>query len=394
MTQTDGAPHDPNHVTVMKPIWRMSSRVLNTGGWLALAAIIACAAPRRAGAQGCIASPNNPACSLMPGHSAEGMTLASRWSGTVSYRWYESARHFGGRARSGAWLDGDQENTDRETFDQQMINKVSLIDVSATYRFTDRWSATLNLPFLVAERNSLFEHTDGRRHSMRSGGLGDLRLMTDYWLLDPHKNMNGNIAVGIGFKAPTGDDEATDISYRSTGQVLRPVDQSIQPGDGGWALILQLQAYQKIYQNLFGYVQGSYQFSPQETNDTQTVVADMMPAGPLTFNSISDQYFGRAGFNYHLWPSKGLTVSLGTRIEGVPVYDVIGDSMGYRQPGYTVSVEPGISWMGKKNSFSVLAPVAVYRNRERSAPEKALNRRGGDASFADFSILASFTHRF
>lgn len=40
------------------------------------------------------------------------------------------------------------------------------------------------------------------------------------------------------------------------------------------------------------------------------------------------------------------------------------------------------------------APVAADRNRERSAPEIALGRDGGDAAFADFSILVSFSHRF
>lgn len=123
-------------------------------------------------------------------------------------------------------------------------------------------------------------------------------------------------------------------------------------------------------------------------------MGDVGAPNAMTYNSISDQYFGRVGLSQALWPSHGLGVSLGGRIEGVPVYDAIGDSLGYRQPGYTVSVEPGISWMGKKNSLSILAPVAVYRNRERSAAENAMNRRGGDASFADFSILASFRHEF
>ena len=85
---------------------------------------------------------------------------------------------------------------------------------------------------------------------------------------------------------------------------------------------------------------------------------------------------------------------LGGRIEGVPVFDAIGGSLGYRQPGYTVSIEPGLTWDGKRNSLSILAPVAVYRNRQRSAAEMAMGRPGGDASFADFSILATFTHRF
>jgi hypothetical protein len=36
----------------------------------------------------------------------------------------------------------------------------------------------------------------------------------------------------------------------------------------------------------------------------------------------------------------------------------------------------------------------MYRNREPSAPELAAGQPGADASFADYSILASFTHRF
>ncbi len=360
---------------------------------LTLSAVIslACSSPHRLHAQGCIASPNNSGCML---HHPEGTASSDRFSATISYRYYESARHFGGRTRTGAWLDGDEENTDREKAHQQMINRVSLFDVSLAYQFTPRWNATLDLPFIVAERSSVFEHTDGQRHTMRANGLGDLRLITDYWLLDPHKHMNGNVAVGVGVKMPTGDDNATDISYRSGGRVRRPVDQSIQPGDGGWGLILQLQAFQKVYQNLSAYAQGNYLFSPEEQNDTQRVMGDVGAPNAMTYNSISDQYFGRVGLSQTLWPSHGLGGSLGGRIEGVPVYDAIGDSLGYRQPGYTVSVEPGISWMGKKNSLSILAPVAVYRNRERSAAENAMNRRGGDASFADFSILASFRHQF
>lgn len=331
---------------------------------------------------------------MMPGEQGAHAETSMGLTGTIGYRWYESARHFGGRTRAGVWLDGDEENTDRETYHQQMINRVSLINVTLTYGITTQWSASLDIPYIDAERESLIEHVDGQRHTMRSSGLGDVRLITDYWLFDPHKHMDGNVSLGIGVKAPTGDDKATDTSFRSSGNVKRPVDQSIQPGDGGWGLVLQLQAYQKIVANLFAYAQGSYLINPKEHNDTQAVMADRLPRSVMTFNSVSDQYFGRAGFNYVIWPKQGLTLSFGGRVEGVPVYDAIGGSLGYRQPGYTVSVEPGIAWAGEKMSLSILAPVAVYRNRERSAAEIEMNRPGGDASFADYSILASFSRRF
>ena len=175
---------------------------------------------------------------------------------------------------------------------------------------------------------------------------------------------------------------------------VAPWTNRFNPGMAAGESFSNSKPIKKIYQHLYAYVQGSYMLTPQEHNETEAVTADMRPPGPMTSNSIGDQYFGRGGFSYLIWPTQGLTLSLGGRIEGVPVYDAIGDSLGYRQPGYTVSIEPGISWMGKKNSISILAPVAAYRNRQRSAPEIAMGRPGGDASFADFSILATFSHRF
>ena len=313
------------------------------------------------------------------------MSLANHWLGSVDYRWYESFRHF----------QGDVEQPQRETRRNNVINDVHSFNVSATYGFSDRWSAAINFPFIYADRSSLYEHDFIHRHSMHAGGLGDIRIVTDLWLLEPHKHMEGNIALGIGLKAPTADDKASDISYRATGPVTRPVDPSIQPGDGGWGLVLELQAYQKVFGNLFAFVQGSYLITPEEQNDTETTLGDSSTTpGVVKHDSIPDQYFGRGGFSYVIWPEKGLSLSLASRIEGIPVYDAVGGSMGFRRPGYAISIEPGISWTGKKNAFSINTPVALYRNRERSAPEIFLGRPGGDAAFADFSILASFTHRF
>jgi hypothetical protein len=354
------------------------------GLWLA---VLLSAAGSVGHAQGCVAGgfcPLSPILPTLPGDVTDSVIGANHWQASLAYRWFRSDRHFV----------GDVEQPQRQALGTEVINDVHSFDLSLTYGITPRWSATLTVPFIDADRSSLYEHDRTNRHSMHSGGLGDIRVVTDFWLLDPHTHMSGNVALGVGLKAPTGHDSASDTAYRATGPVERPVDPSTQPGDGGWGFILQLQTYQKIYGNLFGYLQGSYMITPEEQSDTQRTTADLSAPGPTTFNTIADQYFGRGGFSQVIWPSHGVTLSCGARIEGVPVYDAIGGSMGFRRPGCTISIEPGISWAGKKNSLTINAPVAVYRNRERSAPEVVLGRPGGDAAFADFSILASFTHRF
>ncbi len=242
--------------------------------------LIFAAISQRASAQGCIASPNNPCSHVVPGEFTNTMSLANQWLGSVDYRWYESFRHF----------KGDIEQPQREAQGNNVINDVHSFNVSATYGFSDRWSAAINFPFIYADRSSLYEHDFTHRHTMHAGGLGDIRIVTDLWLLEPHKHMDGNIALGIGVKAPSGDDKASDISYRATGPVTRPVDPSIQPGDGGWGLALEVQAYQKVFGNLFAFVQGSYLITPEEQNDTETPLGDRsMTASVVKHDSIPGQ---------------------------------------------------------------------------------------------------------
>jgi hypothetical protein len=104
-------------------------------------------------------------------------------------------------------------------------------------------------------------------------------------------------------------------------------------------------------------------------------------------NSIPDQYLGRAGLAYVIWPSKGLSLSLGGRIDGIPVNDLIGSSDGFRRAGYAIYIDPGVNWVFGKNTLSLNIPVAVDRNLEPTKTSKV-------GSFADFIVVASYSRRF
>ena len=110
--------------------------------------------------------------------------------------------------------------------------------------------------------------------------------------------------------------------------------------------------------------------------------------------SVSDQYLFRGGISQGIPKLKGLALSVGIRGEGVPVHDLLGSSNGFRRPGEIISLDPGLIFHCKHDSFFVNGPWALYRNRPPSVPEIQNNTTNGDAFFADYTVIARFRTTF
>ncbi len=312
---------------------------------------------------------------------------------SLSYRWLHSFREFHG--------DNDLPYpTDPSLYANTHVHG---FDLSATYQATTRLSFTLEIPFQDGDRTSYYEHDFVHRFTTRASGIGDLRFVGNVWLLDCEKFHNGNISIGLGVKIPTGKDDATDIFHQPGGLVRRPVDPAIQPGDGGWGIVTQLSAFQKIYTNMFAYAQGVYLINPLETNGVAQPTGNehFFTLGEFgyKYNSVPDQYLARAGVAYVVWPKMGLSVSLGSRLEGVPVEDFLGGNRGWRNAGYAFYIEPGIAISKGQFYFSVTGPVAFHRHADKNLTDIKVSDRlgvdfGGNAAFADYLITTSIGWRF
>jgi hypothetical protein len=368
-----------------------TTQLLITKGPLSMVLLLVLAgslsAVPRAWSQGCVAVRGSGFCPFGL-HDESGFLGAGDWQLGLSYRWLKSDRHFV----------GDREQTHRQSNGTEVINDSHFFDVNVFYGISSRFSVGLTVPFVHSDRSSLYEHlgnASGQRFTTSAGGLGDVRLLGYAWLWDPQTMPKGNVLLGIGPKFPTGDYQATDVFQRPGGPELRYVDQSIQPGDGGWGFGVEISAFLEVFPLTSLYLQGSYLFNPENVNGTPTYRAN--PYEQVT--SIPDQYFARAGVSYILVPRWGLSLSLGGRIDGVPVRDALGASDGFRRPGYAVSVEPGLFAAHNQWLFSLTTPVAVYRNRQRSVADERWTQdsgiyRHGDAAFADFLVQATITRQF
>jgi len=337
--------------------------------------------------QGCVAIRQFSGCGIDLLSSGLIDLPQSGWQIGTNYRYFKSFRHFR----------GDHEEAHRLEEGTEVINWSHGWDLNVSYGISNRLFANFSLPFVYNKRSSLYEHGRTERHSTYSSGLGDARIGLGYWIFNPEKRAGSNLSVGLGMKIPTGDYGATSTFFNvgPNGEAeVRPVDQSIQPGDGGWGIVLDVQLFQQLGQHFSLYGNGFYLSNPRETNGTLTNRRRENEA----IMSVPDQFGLRAGFTYFT-PLTGLAASLGSRMEGIPVRDLIGGSSGFRRPGYVVSVEPGFSYTVKRFSFVLNVPVALYRNRTQSVTDIETEQstgepRHGDAAFADYLISAGVTYRF
>ncbi|GAB4107700.1 hypothetical protein GCM10028791_01460 [Echinicola sediminis] len=337
--------------------------------------------------QGCVAIRGFSGCNGQVGSQA--FLSKGDWLVNGNFRYFHSFRHFRGK----------EEETNRVEEGTEVINDSYFLDASVSYGFTDRLYGSLVLPIVYHERSSMYEHGGnppnglGDRHKTYSSGLGDVRLSAAYWVLNSEENPKGNFSVGLGVKLPTGNYGATGTFYNqgeNRDETLElTVDQSIQPGDGGFGGTLEVQAYRILSHHFM--LNGSFYYlsNPRETN------GESARNGSTEF-SVPDQYALRLGATY-VSAVPGLSFYLGGRHECIPVHDLVGGSNGFRRPGFVVSVEPGINYSKQKISINLNVPIAIERNRTRSywdvqnsTPDRY---RHGDAAFADYLINIGFAWR-
>ena len=335
-------------------------------------------------AQGCVAIKGTAGICSRP-------TDTKGWEINLTNRYFKSYKHYVGSV----------EQKQRVEEGSNVINHAYELDVTAIRTLNSRWSLAITIPFLSYSRSSLYEHDGKTRHNTHSFGIGDARFSAYRWMLDPLTSHKGNIQLGLGIKLPTGNYNYQDYFYKKADSlVLGPVDQSIQPGDGGTGLTFELNTFYNFNHRLGVYGNFFYLSNPREVNGTSTTRGSIASATAKKYNtdvmSVPDLFMSRAGLAYMI---NNITFSGGVRMEGLPSKDLIGGSRGFRRPGYIISAEPTITWVTKKVSFNIAVPVALKRDRTQSDSDKRQTidtgtYKQGDAAFADYSINAGLTIHF
>jgi hypothetical protein len=312
---------------------------------------------------------------------------AGEWIVSVSSRNLISNDHYNGTV----------EQEQRQTLENYVNNKQNLADFTVSHVLTNRLTVSVGVPFVNsswASRDPAFPLPAERREIAQNGrGIGDITLTGRYWIFNPANHLDWNVAAGGGIKMPTGNSRFQDMFPGRTDptNTLRYVDQSVQPGDGGWGLTLEAHTFWRIPRaTLFGSV--NYLVNPKDTNDTPSIIVVLgIPTtgnfAGLDVNSVPDQYLVRFGGTVPVW--NGFNATLAWRMEGLPRYDWFGGSHGWRRPGTAMFIEPGISYVNGVHSFSFNVPIGYYYNRHPN-PYTGIP---GDATFPRHIFLSSYSLR-
>ena len=288
----------------------------------------------------------------MPGLGATG---GSKWQ--ISYGWHESKA-----------TDSYYRFHVNHTFDHNWEPRLrqSIMDVSVSYSLSSRTTLQATLPIVNNQFSSLLPplgSSRSERYSWGANGLGDMTLYAQHWMLKPADHPFGNFAFGVGMKIPTGQWNLQRVIPNENGEganTRAAWPPSMQPGDGGTGIIFGASAFKNIRQS--GFLRGntlfasaSYLCNPHDTNGTASVVQALgVPLAPqfssALVNSVTDSYMVTTGISIklpHTWDKphlKGLRGRIAYEWQGIPRYDLIGGSHGFRQPGYTMTIAPGFTY--------------------------------------------------
>jgi hypothetical protein len=375
------------YVRQRMPTYKPTQASLISWSLLVICLIAGIGTAPKALAQGCVAARGSGIPTAVDDDGAN-----YPWEASVSYRWFQSDRHYV----------GVQEQVQRQQQGTQVINRMNLTDFTISHALSPRYSVDLTIPFADNDRSSTVKDSNNvilYRYHVQASGVGDIRLEGNALVFDPATSHAGNIQLGLGLVLPTGKDNVTDVfptynkSLKQVLAVVKTVDESIQPGTGGYGIALSAFGYRNLGSGFTGFASANYVATPQNTNGVNT-----FRGGYEAIASIADSYLGRIGAEYKT-PAEGISLSLGMRIEGVPVHDLVGGSEGFRRPGYSVDIEPGIIINRGRWSSRLYVPYALQRDRQQSVPDKEETAATGvytqgDAAFADYEVIFSFAYKF
>jgi len=253
------------------------------------------------------------------------------WNFTLTARSSTANKHYADTERQ----------IQREIDGTYVVNRQNSMTMTVNNQLTPRISINAGIPFIEASWGIPSPRSGGpaARANENARGLGDITTLARVSMFTPASGRSWNLEFGGGVKLPTGNNAASDVFPDNNGNnnLQRYVDISVNPGDGGWGVIFDLQGYKSMGRFVtFG--SGTWLANPRNTGTASRGNLVSNPT-PSNVNTVSDQFIFRAGTSVSI--TRQIAATVAWRMEGVPRYDLWGRSDGFRRPGVEMYCSPG-----------------------------------------------------
>jgi cytochrome oxidase Cu insertion factor (SCO1/SenC/PrrC family) len=162
---------------------------------------------------------------------------------------------------------------------------------------------------------------------------------------------------------------------------------------------MSAQAFQNLGGNTILFGDGNYVMTQGGYHSFWTAhggTSNNPPAatpGMTQFDAIQDQYMVELGVSHPAPRIPGLGLTLSVRDEGVPAHNLIGNNLGFRRPGFGISLTPGFIYTRGSHMLQFSLGKVMIRDRTKSVAEEVNGVHEGDAAFANYVWMASYTLR-
>jgi hypothetical protein len=301
------------------------------------------------------------------------------WTITMTGRNSTADHHYNGTVRQ----------IQREIEQTYVVNRQNSMTATIGYQLSPRISLNAGIPYVEASWGIPSPRAGGpaARANENAHGIGDITTLARVALVSPSSGRSWNILVGGGVKFPTGNNTSTDMFPDGNGNnnQVRYVDISVNPGDGGWGVIWDVQGYKSVGRfTPFG--SATYLLNPRNTGAPTR--GTLVSATPTNVNTVSDQFVARTGTSVEV--TRHIAASIAWRLEGVPRYDLVGRSDGFRRPGVEMYWEPGVTISAGRHAISFNVPLGYYYNR---FPNPYTGAKG-DSTFPEYVAIGTYSVRF
>lgn len=289
---------------------------------------------------------------------------------------------------------GVQQRVDLYKTNSQVKEGGVTLDLQGSYGLSRQVSLSVDVPVV------LFSHWStalaGTRYDQTAHGIADAVISGTFWLWNCERYPEKNLSFSMGIRMPTGNSNYKVLYPNSLGQdfKMRPVFPGIQPGSGAWGWKISVDGFQRIKRfTLFG--TGIYTFSLRDQNDAYALGATLSPLGVtataanLRYISTPDSYLFNLGLATAVPKVSRVTAFVNGRIAGVPVHNVLTQTIGFRQPGYFVTVEPGLAFSTGLANYTISAPLRVQAATRANFLGAPVN-----SDFTRHLLVASVTFKF